>query len=208
MRAKINLLESMRTGEFGPLRLGMTRQQLLKIIGEPDCRPEPANRDDAPNIWVYDPIELYFDAGSGERLEAIFVDHLEEMSGCRHFEIDPWILEKGLPLEQAEFRLDQEELDYTVAPCAWNSGDAVEVTLGSGVKLSFLLRREYEEDQLGLYAITLRAPRGEEAEYQKVSVSISPELYRMAREAARAGNTSVASILRDIIERHADELEK
>ena len=53
--AEINLLEFFKTGQFGPVRIGMTRRQVKILIGLPD-------NYSAPDIWEYGGVELHFDS--------------------------------------------------------------------------------------------------------------------------------------------------
>jgi hypothetical protein len=207
MTVSVELLHFLKTGEFGPVRLGMSDAEVTAALGQPDCRTRAVNREKAPSIWLYDPFELYFDSETGSRLEAIFTDHIEEIAECTRLRVDVWILRRGLALEQAEFRLEQEGIDFATSPCPWNKGNAVDLTVASGVKLSFQVRREYDEDHLGLYSISLRSDRPATPEVRQVSVSLSPELYERARRAALREKISIARALRRLIERHADELD-
>lgn len=206
MTVGVDLLHFLKTGEFGPVRLGMSGEEVISALGEPDCRTRAVNREKAPSIWLYDPFELYFDSEIGNRLEAIFTDHFEEIAECTRLSVDAWILRRGLALEQAEFRLEQEGIDYATAPCPWNKGNAVDLAVVSGVKLSFQVRREYDEDDLGLYSISLRSDRRATPDSRQVSVSLSPEIYEKARRTALREKISIAKVLRRLVERHGDEL--
>jgi len=63
--AEINLLQFFKTGDFGPVKLGMTRAEVENLLGEPDSyySPDDANNSDnytTAGIWEYGGVELYF----------------------------------------------------------------------------------------------------------------------------------------------------
>ena len=63
--AEINLLQFFKTGEFGPVKLGMTRAEVENLLGKPDSYytiEEISDSDDytSAEIWEYGGVELYF----------------------------------------------------------------------------------------------------------------------------------------------------
>jgi hypothetical protein len=63
--AEINLLQFFKTGDFGPVKLGMTRAEVENLLGKPDSYYTPDNADDSNNyatarIWEYGGVELCF----------------------------------------------------------------------------------------------------------------------------------------------------
>jgi hypothetical protein len=61
---KIDLLEFFRTGQLGPVEIGMTRAEVEQFLGEPDSyQPTVSNSADnlaTAQIWEYGGIELCF----------------------------------------------------------------------------------------------------------------------------------------------------
>jgi hypothetical protein len=63
--AEINLLQFFKTGDFGPVKLGMTRGEVGNLLGEPDSYYSPDEALDSDNwaaarIWEYGGVELCF----------------------------------------------------------------------------------------------------------------------------------------------------
>jgi hypothetical protein len=48
------------TGDICPLRLGMSREQLRAIFGEPDDTSVTSRRRPTPSIWKYGCVEFHF----------------------------------------------------------------------------------------------------------------------------------------------------
>lgn len=63
--AEINLLHFFKTGQFGPVKLGMTRTEVENLLGEPDSYSRSDGAFDSGNyssadIWEYGGVELSF----------------------------------------------------------------------------------------------------------------------------------------------------
>ncbi len=79
------MLELVRSGMFGPLRHGMTREELRHLLGAPPLWGTQQSEDHA-DIWRYGDIEFHFD-----KLEVsfIFSDQENLTGGSSALEIDP-----------------------------------------------------------------------------------------------------------------------
>ena len=60
------------TGDICPVRLGMTRDELKAILGEPDDVGGTSRKQRTPVIWKYDELEFYFDKGPDGKLSLIY----------------------------------------------------------------------------------------------------------------------------------------
>ncbi|MCP6768809.1 outer membrane protein assembly factor BamE, partial [Klebsiella pneumoniae] len=52
----------------GRLRIGMTREEVVAVLGKPDDVSLPSRRNRPPAIYKYGEIELYFASGDSETL--------------------------------------------------------------------------------------------------------------------------------------------
>jgi hypothetical protein len=52
-----------RTGLISPVKLGMTRDEIWKFLGEPDKTAETSRRRPLVGIWKFGRIEFHFDQG-------------------------------------------------------------------------------------------------------------------------------------------------
>ena len=62
------------SGDICPIRLGMSRDQLLAVWGEPDEVGATSRRLGKPAIWVYGRVEFHFDHTAGDELFLIYRD--------------------------------------------------------------------------------------------------------------------------------------
>lgn len=71
-----------RTGDICPLRLGMTRDELKAVLGEPDDVGVTSQRWRTPAIFKYAELEFHFGLGPHGLLELIYQerDDIPEIS--------------------------------------------------------------------------------------------------------------------------------
>jgi hypothetical protein len=153
---KIDMRDFLRTGEFGPIRLGMTTNQVEHLLGKPQdwggqlpLRPyyEPLDPGRSYNdfpIWIYDAMEFHF--GYNGQLFLIYCDHLDLLKDKGDvFSLNRGVFEANPPtLEQVEQALKEEKIDYTQKKLE-HFGKLV---LASGVEIS------YEYDDACVYVIS------------------------------------------------------
>lgn len=60
------------SGDICPLRLGMTRDQLKAVLGEPDAVGGESRKYPEPAIWKYDELEFHFEQGQNGKLWLIY----------------------------------------------------------------------------------------------------------------------------------------
>ena len=91
----VSMLAFLRTGEFGPIKLGISRAELQDCLGEPEnWGPSPRAKHNA-DIWKYGDIEFYFN-DSSSTLWMIFFDDAGPFRGGKAIKLDPWIFHGGL----------------------------------------------------------------------------------------------------------------
>ena len=56
------------TGDICPIRLGMSRDEVRAIIGQPDDVGGTSGKRGAPAIWVYAGLEFHFNPTTGDEL--------------------------------------------------------------------------------------------------------------------------------------------
>ncbi len=75
--------ESFRvSGDICPVRLGMTRDELKALLGEPDAVGGTSRKHRTPSIWKYDELEFHFGQESDGSLWLIYreVDNIVQTS--------------------------------------------------------------------------------------------------------------------------------
>lgn len=126
----------LRTGEFGPIRLGLSRRQLRGHLGEPeDWGPAPRAKHNA-GIWKYGDIEFHFHFRE-DSLIGIFADGVEELRGGGAMDLDPWVLNGAALAGQVLEALAAADISCQRIP--WPHEDATErFRVEAGVELLFL----------------------------------------------------------------------
>ena len=144
---KVSMLEFIKTGEFGPLCLGATRDEVKALLGDPPVWVAEESRDSS-RIWRFGDVEFYF---ADDTLVMIFTDHDDRSKGTDALVIDPWIVREGLMRKQFEKELTREGVAF--ASAQWNIDPSqFHVKIDSGVQFSFVDEPEDECDELGLVA--------------------------------------------------------
>lgn len=65
------------TGDICPVRLGMTRDELKAIFGEPDDVSTMSRKQRVPAIWKYDDLEFHFEHEPDGKLWLIYSEEGE-----------------------------------------------------------------------------------------------------------------------------------
>lgn len=135
-KVSVSMRDFLRTGEFGPVRLGISRRQLRGHFGEPeDWVPAPRAKHNA-GIWKYGDIEFHFHFRE-DTLVRIFADAVEELRGGRAIELDPWVFNGAASTKQVLESLAAAHIPYERV--LWAHEDATErCRAGAGVELLFL----------------------------------------------------------------------
>jgi hypothetical protein len=111
MKINVSLRNWIIGGELGPFRVGSTKAELIRAVGEPDQTGCPDNGEDT--VWQYGDLELLFDASERPfRVSCVEMHAFDGVpSGGRKVRIDPWIVRSTLPL--ADMRQALTELGVT-----------------------------------------------------------------------------------------------
>lgn len=108
-RMKIHLKDFALTGHFGPVKIGMKKDNVLEILGNPDHEEAFST---GSTVILYGSYEFYFDTESAT-LTAIQNDHLQAIDfnneGCipfknDKFEIDTWFLKSNQNINRSEVK--------------------------------------------------------------------------------------------------------
>ncbi len=65
------------TGDICPIRLGMSRDEVRAVFGEPDDVGGTSRKRRMPGIWVYGGLEFHVDHAAGDKLFLIFRETAE-----------------------------------------------------------------------------------------------------------------------------------
>src|SRR5215813_7263458 len=116
---EISLKDFIRSGCFGTICLGASRESVEQTLGPPDdFSVENMRRTRKPKILKYGGVELYFNEDD-DCVEMVFIDDFDSTSAM----IDLWILNDELLLSEAEAELRNEKIKYKKAEAPHPPGD-------------------------------------------------------------------------------------
>ena len=150
---KISLLEFLRSGKFGTLELGASREDMLAYLGEPTHWANTTKNDF--DFCKYRDVEFHWIKDT----KKIFLIHMDWFSGKSELGnrplltephiLDFWLLYQGMDMSDAEFVLEKELIPFSKT----NRMPGLEV-LKIKNKCEILFDTE-DEGFLGLSAISL-----------------------------------------------------
>lgn len=134
---KVSLLDFLRTGAFGQVRLGMSRAQVCLLINRPIV---PVKRPDGGRwfIWKEGTVEWHFDCHS-DRLFLIHSDSFKRIiHGSRYVQVDPWLLRRGLARPAVEAQLRAASIGFRRSDWPMDGDALSRITTEGEVELTFL----------------------------------------------------------------------
>ena len=139
---EVNLVEFLRSGHFGGLRLGITGLEVKALLGEPD----DTSVQDYPRIWKYGRFQIALDENRVVSMTAYFEQWRDRPSKMISFK--GWKASSGTSIEDFEKLCAKEGMVCRTHP-NWNYEDAVGLVLDSGVS-AYFERKGKESSLCGL----------------------------------------------------------
>lgn len=131
----VSMREFLRSGDFGPVRLGDSVDVLRAAFGDPDDTGGTSRRQKTPVIWKYGDVEFHLTADAS-RVGLIFCDRFERLHLGAAASFDPWFFAGHPSVETVE-----RELATAGIPChrqdAPYEPTARLLRLDSGIELLF-----------------------------------------------------------------------
>lgn len=151
----VSIEEFARTGRFGPIQLGVTRDTLRSIIGYPDCwSGSDANSLETASIWKFGDIEFYFDVC--DRLYMVYADNFDVPSGGNAFSIEPWVVRMCCDVDVFKDALRSGQITFSVETLPSYLPGQIEIKTIGDVVFRFQIEAKDEFDRLGLLAFWVR----------------------------------------------------
>jgi hypothetical protein len=103
--------EFLRSGEFGPVRLGDSVEKVRSVFGEPHDVAGTSRRRGTPGIWKYGDIEFHL---SDDRrcVWLIFCDTFDRLHLGTAASLDAWFFEGHPSCEAVERELSAEQISF------------------------------------------------------------------------------------------------
>ena len=153
----VSLLEFARSGRFGPVEIGVTREVVETCFGPPEGVGGRSRRDPVPLIWKYGDVQFTFEPRGGLYLAFVDLDGMLEgvPRGWGGLKIEPWVICSGLSQSALLESLAEAEISYAV-----RTKPKVElnvVTTAAGVEFGFPIG-DSSEDVPGRLAYIAKSP--------------------------------------------------
>jgi hypothetical protein len=150
----VSLKNFIRTGEFGPVRAGLPRDEVTSILGPPDDHSVPSRRFREPEILKYGDFEWHFSRAS-TCLWLIYTDGFSIPQGGTRLSLDPWIIRGDLTRHTYQAALAEAGIAFTAIDGPDPNNFCVRAE--SRVSAQFVESEEGFGPPLGLYALSLKS---------------------------------------------------
>ena len=109
--ASVSMREFLRSGEFGPVRLGDSVDSLRSVFGEPSVVGGTSRRHRPPGIWKYGDIEFHL-TSDRKCVCLIFCDTFEQLQLGSAAAFDRWFFEGRPSVELVERELVAADIGF------------------------------------------------------------------------------------------------
>ena len=109
--ASVSMRAFLRSGEFGPIRLGDSVDSLSDVFGEPSDTGGTSRRHRTPGIWKYGDIEFHL-TSDRKRIRLIFCDTFEQLQVGSAASFDRWFFEGHPTVELVERELGSAGIGF------------------------------------------------------------------------------------------------
>lgn len=132
---RVSLREWLTTGQLGPLRPGLSPEEVRRLLGEPDATGGVSRRYPRPSIYVYGSVEVHFCQRPPHEIIGIFweVGERGALQLPSPYVIADWGITPGMRKAEVEAYLHAQRLGFEYAPHQPPST----FMLPSGVRITF-----------------------------------------------------------------------
>ena len=154
MPVYIALDDAIKSGEFGPVRLGMTKPEVKRALGAPDDEMIRSRRQRESPGWRYGDIEIFF-APPDWTVECVFADNFDVLDGGTRLHIDSGKVRGAMSWAEVVNTLEDLGVAFSEVP-APSPGDRW-LRTASGVTLAVVVEPEEFGPGAGLNALWWKA---------------------------------------------------
>jgi hypothetical protein len=155
-KVKISIRNFLHSGSFGPLGIGMLREEVRNILGKPDAFSVLSQGERLPTIWKYGVIEFHFDPHT-DQIWLIHADGFtyHPLHAGSAIDLVPWWMTPNATLEQALEALSTDGIPVEPVDRLYDEYD-IHLRVGSGVELYF---EQQQPQSLWGFSYCLSYPR-------------------------------------------------
>ncbi len=175
-----SLVHFLKTGELGPVRTGMTTDEVERAFGP----PHDVSVSKRPSIWKYAIIEFTFHEASRDEnpvVASITINFhsLESSSFSRYFKFSDWVPSACTPTDEFRAYLENHSIGIVGGV---TTGPDQSLVLKSGVRATF--------QEGTLYSVSY-APKGE-SKIKQVTCTVPTDDFESIRREAKELGVSVS----------------
>jgi hypothetical protein len=186
----------LETGSFGPIRLGMTIDEVISIVGEPDDITSP--RRSGLTVITYGRIELYFGYYDDKKLQSISSNYYGEIDGGALLQIDPWIFCGRLTHDVVADALREAGIKFIKTDPNINSFAFI---TNAGSTLTFYLPSDPEQDRPWFchFSVTVVSDIPDNSKskvpaFKQISITLTREDYECLRHMSEKQRIKIGEI--------------
>jgi hypothetical protein len=148
------------SGQLGPIAISLPRAKIAHLVGTPDSVSisRQTNWQHAPRIWKYGDVELHF-AVDTDQVALIHMDSFEILSGGTAIDLDPWLLQRTISLDELQTGLLSEGIGFQMIQNSQDPPEIVRLNVGVGVELLYVQQQIDYGPAAGLNAISYGGSR-------------------------------------------------
>lgn len=196
----IRITEFLRTGNFGKsgeVHFGMSRAELVALLGETKWMNYTGGKSRIPSIYKYDKVEFYFEEGENGGLKGIQILPAIQEAAMNDLRVDYNCLASCLEFQSAIQYLDKAAIKYTLVNSEWDSDGIPRIVSEGKVQLIFT---QDSDGKAVLQKVSKFVEMDSKSPKMKqVHFSIPEAEYEQLRQQSIASRKSIKTICREII---------
>jgi hypothetical protein len=113
----ISMLEFLRTGMFGELSLGSTKNDMLQFLGEPSAWGNSITKD--LGFCIYGDVEFHWWTNTN-KIRLIHFDHFSRINDTgeyprlhKSYELDPWVIRSEANMFDIQNALSKQQIPFS-----------------------------------------------------------------------------------------------
>jgi len=200
MNETVEVNKFLKTGNFGEFReihFGMTRGEMLGVLGETEWKHFSFKKSKFPSIYKYGKVEFYFDEEENGKLYGIQILPSIQESDLVNLKVNYDILDSVVGYELTLKYLKRNSINYTIINSEFDNEDVVRVETDGGVQIIF--SKNFDEP-LSIEKISKFIPDPQKQERVKqINFSILESEYKKLKELAEKERISISKVCKKLI---------
>ena len=197
MTETVKIVDFLKCGKFGnsnDINYGMSRNQIVEVLGESTDVFYSFKKSKFPSIYKYGKIEFYFEEGKEGRLYGIQLKPTIVESPLLNLKVDYGFINEDLKHTNAKKLLELNSIEYTEFSFKYDEVDDPQRIITEG-KVIFVFDSDYNIQKVYRF-IELESNK---PEMKQISLSIPKSQYEILRKEALHTGISIQNICKKYI---------